>query len=333
MNTVGKILFLFFICFQTVNAGWTKQDANTLAWLHDVYFINSNKGWIAGSGGTLLATNDGGRNWKKTINFSQDTFKQVYFSDENNGWLLCERSIYNRGTNSSSYLLKTSDGGKSWDTINFTGGERTRIAKVFFNKNGLGLAVGEAGALFTLQDDKQTWKKSPPPVRYLMLDGVFTDESRGAIVGAGGSIIFTEDKGSTWNPATIAGKVDTKLNSLFFVNQKTGWTVGTNGKILQTINGGKFWREQNSTVDSNLTDIFFNNTAEGWTIGDEGTILHTMTAGNVWTPENTQVKHKLEKIVFIGKNGWIVGFGGTILNFNESKSDKSSAKPQLKQKI
>ncbi|CAN5174181.1 hypothetical protein BH20ACI1_BH20ACI1_20760 [soil metagenome] len=313
MNSVGKILILFFVCFQMANAGWIKQESNTLAWLHDVYFINENKGWIAGSGGTLLATIDGGKNWKKTINFTQDTIKQVYFSDENNGWLLCERNIYSRGANASSYLLKTSDGGKSWDTISFTDSGRERITKIFFTKDGFGFAVGEAGALFALQNDKQTWKKSPSPMRYLLLDGVFTDESRGAIVGAGGTIFFTEDTGSTWNQATIAGKSDAKLNSIFFINQKTGWTVGTNGKIYQTINGGKFWREQNSTVSLNLNDIFFNDTAEGWAIGDDGTILHTTTAGNIWTSESTKVKHKLEKIFFAGKNGWIVGFGGTIL--------------------
>ncbi len=315
MNSAGKILCLslLFFCFQTANADWVKQESNTLAWLHDVYFINENKGWIAGSDGTLLTTNDGGKNWKKAIGFTQDTIKQIYFSDENNGWLLCERNIYSRGANASSYLLKTSDGGKSWDTINLTGGERTRIAKIFFNKKGFGLAIGEAGAFYTLQDDRKTWKKSPPPMRYLMLDGVLTDDSHGTIVGAGGSIIFTEDTGSTWIPATITGTSDAKLNSLFFINKKTGWTAGNSGKIYQTINGGKFWREQNSTVSFNLNDIFFNNTAEGWAIGDDGTILHTKTAGNVWTSENTKVKHKLEKIFFIGKNGWIVGFGGTIL--------------------
>ena len=334
MNLVGKIilLFLIFLCFQTAKASWEKQESNTLAWLHDVYFINENKGWIAGSGGTLLVTTDGGKNWKKIINFTQDTIKQVYFSDENNGWLLCERNIYNRGANASSYLLKTSDGGGSWETISFTDGERKRIAKIFFSNNGLGFAIGEAGAFYALQNDQQTWKKNPSPMRYLMLDGVFTDNSSGAIVGAGGTIIFTEDSGSTWNPATIAEKSDAKFNSLFFINQKTGWTAGNGGKIYQTINGGKFWREQNSTISSNLNDIFFNNTAEGWAIGDDGTILHTTTAGNVWTSENMKLKHKLEKIFFVEKKGWIVGFGGTILKFNDTKSDNHFIKPRLKQK-
>ena len=335
MSLAKNILttFLFLACFQTAKADWVKQDSNTLAWLHDVYFISESKGWISGSDGTLLATADGGKNWKKIANFSGDNFRQVYFSDENNGWLLCERDIYNRGSNSSSYLLRTADGGKSWDTISFNAAGRERISRIFFNAKGNGFAVGEAGALYALQNDQKTWKKSPPPVRYLMLDGVFTDDSRGAIVGAGGSILFTEDTGSTWNPATIAGKSEAKLNSLFFINQKNGWTVGSSGKIYQTLNGGKFWHEQNSTVSSNLTDIFFSNTAEGWAVGDEGTILHTKTGGNVWTEENAKVKHKLEKVFFAGKNGWIVGFGGTILKYNETGTNNSAPNPRIRQKV
>ena len=209
---------------------------------------------------------------------------------------------------------------------------RERITKIFFDKNGIGWAIGESGASFVLQDDKITWKKEPSPISYLMLDGIFTDDSNGAIVGAGGSIIFTEDSRLIVESSDNCWKIVTKLNSLFFINQKTGWTVGNEGKIYQTINGGKFWREQNSTVKTNLTDVFFKNTAEGWAVGEDGTVLHTKTAGNVWMTENVKSQHKLEKIFFTEKKGWIVGFGGLILTYEASETDKFTVKPQLKLK-
>lgn len=327
MNFVKKIslALLFLASFQTAHADWVKQESNTLSWLHDIYFVSENKGFIGGSGGILLATDDGGKTWKKERIFTTDTIRQIYFSDENTGWLLCERNIFNLGANSPSYLLKTTDGGNHWEQINF-GNARNRIAKIFFTKNGFGLAVGELGALFALQDDTKTWKKNPSPIRYLMLDGIFTDNFHGSMVGAGGTILFTEDAGSNWNQATVFGNEHAKLTSVFFINQKTGWTVGTNGKIYQTINGGKIWREQTSNVSSNLSDIFFSNTAEGWTVGDDGTILHTTTAGNVWTLENSKVKHRLEKVFFVGKKGFAVGFGGTILVYDESAKNNPNIK-------
>ena len=84
-------MLLLCACFQTAHAGWTKQNSGTLAWLHSVYFTNQNKGWIVGSRGAFLTTDDGGRNWKQNEHFTEDAIRDVYFSDEKNGWLLCER--------------------------------------------------------------------------------------------------------------------------------------------------------------------------------------------------------------------------------------------------
>lgn len=284
---------------------------NTLAWLYDVYFINEKMGWIAGGSGVLLTTEDGGKTWKKEAGITEDTIRQVYFTDEFTGWLLCERNIYNRGGNAVSYLLKTTNGGVNWERIEFEELGRERIVKIFFNSEKSGFAVGESGIFYALREDR--WKRQTSPIRYLILDGTFADAKSGVIVGGNGSIAFTEDGGATWKPSSVFNKPTTKFNSVFFLNQRIGWTVGSGGKIFQSLNGGKTWSEQNSGITNNLNDIAFINSNEGWAIGEEGTILYSSTQGNSWQMQNSRVKHKLEKIFFNGKKGWIVGFGGTVL--------------------
>jgi photosystem II stability/assembly factor-like uncharacterized protein len=330
MNSLNKILLLLLclVCFQAAKANWTKQNANTFAWLHDVYFLNETTGWIAGSGGTLLATVDGGKTWKKQNGITEDTIRQVYFPDESSGWLLCERNIYNRGSNSSSYLLKTSDGGENWERMEIVEDGRGRIVKIFFDGKNNGFAIGESGSFYALPTSEDKWKKRASPIRYLLFDGIFTDASHGIIVGAGGSILFTEDAGETWNKSNVFGNAKGKFRSVFFINQKTGWTAGADGRIFQTVSGGKTWREQKSGVTKNLNGISFVNSSEGWAIGEEGTILQTNSAGNSWTPFNSKIKHNLEKIFFVGKKGWIVGFGGTILTNDVAAN--SAQKPVLK---
>lgn len=326
------IILCCLLCFQTARADWTKRESGTLSWLRDVYFLNETRGFIAGGGGAFLQTEDGGKTWKTREKFTEDAIERIYFSDANTGWLLCQKSQFNRGANSSSYLMKTADGGAHWEQVNFGTG-RERITGIFSTKNGLVTAFGESGILLALADDGKKWKRIISPTRHLLLDGKFTDDFHGAIVGAGGSVLFTEDAGASWNSATIQGAAKPKLNKVFFVNQKFGWTVGSEGKIYQTINGGKAWREQNSGTTQNLTDVVFLNSAEGWAVGEGGTILHTTTAGNVWTPVESKTKHKLEKIFFNGKKGWAVGFGGTILSFDETKAnDDYSPKPQLQKR-
>lgn len=309
-----------------------KQESGTLAWLHAVYFVNQNKGWIAGSKGTFLATDDGGATWQQDYHFTNDNIRDIYFSDAQNGYMLCERDIYNQGTLPTSYLLKTTNGGASWEKVEFTQ-DRERIAKIFFAIGGYGFAVGEGGTLLAMQGDKKTWKKTTLPVKFLLLDGNFSDALSGLIVGGNGTVLFTEDAGLTWNQATIAGDFKPRLNSVFFINQKTGWTAGNDGKIYATMNGGKFWREQNSNVTKNISDIFFLNTAEGYAVGDEGTILHTTTAGNIWNAEESLVKHKLERVFFNGRNWFAIGFGGTILRYDKTtENDESKPQPKLQRR-
>lgn len=319
MRLIPKILIFFIVIasFQTANAEWIKQDINTLAWLRTIHFADADTGWIGGSSGTFLKTSDGGKTWKQMPKFTADTILEIIFKDKNTGWILCERDVFSLGIRSPSYLMKTTNGGENWERIEFNNADRQRITKIFFAENGFGLAIGETGAFYGLQDDNQTWKKLSLPSRYLMSDGIFTNNLHGVIVGGGGTILFTEDAGTTWNPAFVSDKDKAKLNSVFFINKTNGWAVGSKGKIYQTINGGKFWRLQDSKTAKNLNDIYFLNTAEGWAIGDDGTILQTTTAGNVWNEAVSNSTHKFEKIVFNGKKGWIVGFGGTLLSYGE----------------
>lgn len=333
MKSIKKILILFllFAGFQTTRAEWTRQTSGTLSWLRAVYFLDENRGWIAGGRGTLLTTIDGGKNWKISARFTDDAIRDVYFADVQNGWILCEQDVYNQNLPSVSYLMRTTDGGATWEKAALGGHNRERLARIFFDKKGYGYAVGETGAFFAMTDDRQTWKKSPIPALNLLLGGSFADDLHGALVGGGGTILFTEDGGMTWNAAAVQNSAKSKLNSVFFLDRKNGWTVGAGGKIYATMNGGRFWREQRSNTDKNLTDVFFVNTAEGWATGDEGVILHTTTAGNVWTPIKTDVRHRLERVFFAGRRGWAVGFGGTIVSYEAGKVEKQNpgTVPQL----
>lgn len=320
------VFFICVVCFQTINAQWKKVNVGNFAWLHSVYFVNQNKGWIVGSQGTFLETNDGGLNWQAKQSVTKDTIRDVYFADENQGWILAEKDVFGSFGNSPSYILETFDSGRTWKRINLENEGKERLVRIFFSKDGFGRAVGETGTFYAMQEDKITWKKMTAPVRFLLLNGNFFNQNSGLVVGGGGTIFLTEDGGNSWNKASFANQSTKKLNSVFFINQNVGWAVGAEGKILTTFNGGKFWHEQKSNVKQDLFDVFFINTGTGWTIGDSGVMLQTTTAGNIWEPVQIPIKHKLEKIFFIDRKGWAVGFGGTVLKYDDSFQEKNTPK-------
>jgi len=327
-----SILIVLLFSLQTVNAEWVKRNTNSFAWFKDIFFLDQNKGWIAGTDGVLLSTEDGGTTWIQAKKFTNDAFLQIHFTSESTGWLLCERNVFNRGSNSASYLRRTTDGGRTWEKIEFGEGGRERMTGLVFDKDGRGTAFGEGGVFYKLQDDGVSWKKTKTAMHYLLLDGAYGDDRVGTIVGAGGTILFTEDSGLTWDRATLIGDTDTRFNAVFFAGQKGAWAVGSKGRIFRSNGGGRLWRQQNSGVTANLTDVYFSNERSGWAIGENGVIVRTRDGGNTWSDVSSKTTHRLEKIIFNGGRGWAIGFGGTVLTYDDGpvKSDPATKPVMMK---
>ena len=54
----------------------------------------------------------------------EDTIRDIYFTDDQNGVIVCEKNIYELQTNDEprAYLLKTMDGGEDWKKVTVRGG-------------------------------------------------------------------------------------------------------------------------------------------------------------------------------------------------------------------
>lgn len=312
-------------------ASWTKQRTSSLAWLHAVYFLDQDRGWAVGSRGTLLATEDGGKSWQARPQPTQDAIRDIYFSDQSDGWLLCERNIYDLKSNDEprAYLMRTTDGGEHWQRTNLRGANvDARLMRALFTRGGRGWAFGEGGAIYMTRDSGVNWTKLQTPTHYLLLGGSFVDENTGWLVGADATILQTSDGGETWRQGRMA-TANVRFNATSFVNVRQGWAVGSDGVIYRTINGGRSWQSQNSGVTADLLDVKFFDSAEGWVVGAEGTLLHTNDGGMHWLSEGSVTPHALERLFFTDRtHGWAVGFGGTILSFNST--NERYAAPRLR---
>ena len=308
---------------QTNVGTWAKQPAGTMAWLRSVFFIDQNRGWAAGSKGTLLRTGDGGRTWKATSASTDDIVRDVFFIDEQNGWLVCEVNAYQLKTNEDprAYLMKTTDGGNRWNRVEIKGFEVDAIlVRAVFSRGGRGWAFGEAGAIFTTRDSGETWVRLRSPTRRLLLGGTFVDDDRGWVVGAGATIIQTADGGDSWYQSSLPGVEKTiRFTAASFFDNRLGWAVGSGGSVFRTTNGGRTWQRQESGVEVDLFDVKFVDAQEGWAVGAEGTIIHTTNGGGTWTAERSGTQHPLERVFFTDKaHGWAVGFGGTVVAYQRS---------------
>ena len=304
---------------------WARQKSGSMAWLHAVFFLDQNRGWVVGSKGSVLQTRDGGNTWTPRAASTDDVVRDIFFIDEQNGWLVCEVNAYQLMTleQPRAYLMKTTDGGEHWKRVEIKGLDVDSVlVRAVFSRNGRGWTFGEAGLIYTTQDAGDTWTQLRSPTRHLLLGGIFVDNNRGWLVGAGATIIQTADGGETWYKSTFPQiEKTTRFTATSFIDNRTGWAVGSGGSVYRTVNGGRTWERQVSTVDVDLFDVKFVDTREGWAVGAEGTIIHTRDGGEHWTTERSGTPHPLERVFFTDRNhGWAVGFGGTVVSYLRSQT-------------
>jgi photosystem II stability/assembly factor-like uncharacterized protein len=334
---------LVFVASANAQGAWKKQRSGSLAWLHAVYFLDENKGWAVGGRGVLLTTDDGGKLWRLSPRPTEDALRDVYFSDVRNGWLVCERSIYDLKTKDEprTYLLRTTDGGASWQKVNVTASDvDARLVRALFTDQGRGWAFGEAGALYTTRDGGLSWERQPVPTRHLLLGGWFLNGEQGWLVGANATLLQTSDGGQTWRTGTLVGFAAAsgqqaeatprvRFTATSFVDSRRGWAVGAEGRVFATRDGGRTWAAQNSNVQADLLDVKFLDAFEGWAAGAQGTLIHTTDGGARWRVVPLGTTHALERLCFVGRTrGWVVGFGGTIISY--APENAPPAAPALK---
>jgi photosystem II stability/assembly factor-like uncharacterized protein len=323
------LLSLFFLLLTahcsllTANAAaWTRQPTGTMAWLRGVYFLDQNRGWVAGSGGTLMETVDGGQNWRRLKTLTQDNLRDVYFANEKIGWLVAERDMLKLKTNDEprSYLLKTEDGGLSWRAVFLNGSDvNARLVRAVFADADRGWVFGETGVVFATRDGGAHWFRQISPTKHLLLGGAFSDYAHGWLVGAGATILHTSDGGMTWRSGSVRDGTGARFTAASFVGNSLGWAVGTAGRVFATTDGGRTWYEQHSNVEADLLDVKFIDPSAGWAVGAQGTLLSTKDGGIHWSANGSNTSHALERLFFIDQNhGWAVGFGGTVLTYSQN---------------
>ena len=76
--------------------------------LYGLDFIDDNFGWAVGTGGEIIHTEDGGKNWGKQNSNATEWLRNVEFWDTEIGWIVGFEGI----------TLRTTNGGIQWDRYN-----------------------------------------------------------------------------------------------------------------------------------------------------------------------------------------------------------------------
>lgn len=285
--------------------------------LVSVYFTSEEKGFIGGDGGVFAFTTDGGQSWIKHSLNTEENVNEIYFRNDENGYLLVGKRIY-----------ITNDGGKSWRekkvlNPNEFSGLTPEFLSIRFSGKKRGWIVGgvanadeeivDSLVLQTL-DSGETWTRVSVPSNKMELFHLdFVNDDHGWIVGDGGLILRTQDGGLSWSAQNSGTKAS--LFNVDFRDKNDGIIVGGEGTILRTENGGQTWEKIRSEATKSLLRVNFNDDKRGWIVGVGGMILRTDDRGKTWTRQTTQFTDSLYGLHTDKRGGWAVGKKGIILKF------------------
>jgi len=327
-----KCLFYFLLITATIFLlpikifpQWYPQTSGTTEDLNSIFFTDSLNGFAVGNDGTVIRTIDGGLTWNFQILDSNYHLKDVFFLDDQNGWI-CGHSTepYQQGR-----VYRTSNGGGDWEEI-----AKMEFSDIIFLDTLVGLAAGSS--IFKTTDGAVSWEQQfgyyYPVFGFHFDDSLCGWAAGGWINGSTGYmnsyILNTTDGGDTWEYQfeysgwAGAGFI---LYNICFTDSLHGFAVGSGPAgvkriILITSNGGLNWETLYSDDHhGRLYDICFPDPQNGLVVGGfiGGVIMHMEYADELWSMQTTLTENKLNSICFPdGNNGWIVGNNGTILHNN-----------------
>ena len=139
---------------------WEAQSSGTEEDLRGIVFLDVNIGFVAGDGGTILRTTDGGSTWVEVASGAEDDLMDITAATQSN--------IVAVGANGT--VVTSADGGSSWAANPLTyqneNGETvevsSRLHEITFSAEGdRGFVVGDPMIIARTTDYGQSWENLP----------------------------------------------------------------------------------------------------------------------------------------------------------------------------
>jgi len=148
-------------------------------------------------------------------------------------------------------VLRTTDGGESWDALYI--GKNELIRRVSFVSEKEGWAVGHRGSIFHTADAGNSWEVQHEMPGIYLRDVSFLDKEHGWVVGHDATILHTKDGGVSWQAQQMRGFTGRDLprfHGVYVKDMNTAVIVGEFGTVTHTENGGVLWTVTPGVADT-----------------------------------------------------------------------------------
>jgi photosystem II stability/assembly factor-like uncharacterized protein len=251
-----------------------------------------------GERGHILISTDNGATWRQSAVPTRAMLTGVFFYDENLGWAVGHDSA----------IVRTTDGGTTWELVNWGPEEEAPFFDVWFSDPDNGVAIGAYGAYYVTDDGGLTWDSQPISDGDYHLERIaHANDGRLYIAAEAGVAYRSDDDGETWEElyspyeGSFFGVLPLEGDSVLF--------FGLRGHLFRSDDAGDTWDEIETGTVAMLTDGA--QLPDGTVIitGLGGTILISQDGGRTFELHQQASRRGISAIVDAG--------GGSLLLVGE----------------
>lgn len=282
-NFIARLAVIAFAALlpQKSKAQWVTVNSGTTENLQEIFFPNSDTGYIVGENGTVLKSSNAGKNWEKLNTGYTLNFNDVFFKNGNEGWIVGD----------SGCVCHTTTGGNAWKCTFLDSADYINLNAVYaFGSSEIlvgGLNLISNSTMFKSNNNGSTWQTAKVQNGIWTVDikkiGM-TSRTTGYAISRG-FVLKTTDGGMNWSITDTASvnafSMFTVLEDIaVFPNNDTlficGWYPGYFGR---STNGGTKWQH---AADFDYYNLDFINPRVGY-VGGWGELRKTTDGGLTFT--------------------------------------------------
>ncbi|MFA7288131.1 MAG: T9SS type A sorting domain-containing protein, partial [Melioribacteraceae bacterium] len=263
---------------------WELKEIAGEDYIKSIFFVNKNIGYTTGGLGKIYSTKNGGGTWELYDSTYNYLFQDIQFINENNGWIVGYMFI-DEG-HSKGIILRTSNGGITWETQLAIGGS-SPYERIKFNS-------------IRMKNENVGWANSSPPHD-----------------GFGDTDVFkTENGGVNWELITTFRRPTSRLK---LAAGDTLWAGGWGFEVFAASpDGGKTWINTDWDNYRYVAGLSPYTGKIGWMASQHDfnnstfQLNYTEDMGATWTQE-LEIKGRIVDLE--NKDGylWLVGYNGLIM--------------------
>jgi len=192
-------------------------------------------------------------------------------------------------------IIKTIDGGETWETIYPVFGTSVSFEKIEFITANKGFVAGY-DLLMKTEDGGETWTNLTVGTDvYLYNNLSFFDENNGFVSAQLNdepyyAIYLTADGGETW--ATADDVMEAGGIEVVYADKNTLFSVGADERIAKSIDGGNTWQQiYSGFIQNYFVGVYFRDRENGVVAGEDGLLMTTHDSGETWSEFSTGYHH------------------------------------------